>query len=144
MSITHRLFIPPANPFDRSFTRRAHRSRSHTLTPHPTTHTQATRIFDSYLGPEAPKRIELPPGMLAFVQEEVGSGAPNINVFGAAHAWVYRRLKQTWYPAFLLSSTYQSLLEHLKKASRHTGGGHVISQTPTSAPLITTPHSTPH
>ena len=77
--------------------------------------TQATRIYDSYLGPDAPKRIELPAKMLGFVQEEVGGGSPNINVFGAAHAWVYRRLRQTWYPAFLLSSTYQSLLEHLKK-----------------------------
>lgn len=48
----------------------------------------------------------------------MGGGSPNINVFVAAHAWVYCRLKQTWYPAFLLSSTYQSLLEHLKKVRR--------------------------
>lgn len=84
--------------------------------------TQATRIHDSYLGPDAPKRIGLPERMRAFIQEEVGGGggggAPNINVFGAAHAWVYRRLKQTWYPAFLLSSTYQALLEHLKKVGK--------------------------
>ena len=77
--------------------------------------TQATRIHNSYLGEDAPKRIDLPTGMQAFIQEEVAGGAPNINVFGAAHAWVYRRLKQTWYPAFLMSSTYQALLEHLKK-----------------------------
>lgn len=77
--------------------------------------TQATRIHNSYLGADAPKRIDLPTGMQAFIQDEVAGGAPNINVFGAAHAWVYRRLKQTWYPAFLMSSTYQALLEHLKK-----------------------------
>lgn len=85
---------------------------------------QATRIYDSYLGPDAPKRLELPPQILAFIHEEVGGGSPNINIFGAAHTWVYWRLKQTWYPAFLLSSTYQSLLEHLKKV--HKGWGRML------------------
>lgn len=75
--------------------------------------------------------------MLAFVQEEVGGGAPNINVFAAAHAWVHRRLRQTWYPAFLLSATYQSLLEHLKKA-RRVGRGR-ISPTPHHTNPITIP-----
>ncbi len=80
--------------------------------------TQATRIFESYLGTEAPKRIDMPADMLAFAEAEVMAGVPNINVFAAAHAFVYRRLRQTWYPAFLLSSTYQSLLEHLKQNFR--------------------------
>ena len=80
--------------------------------------TQATRIYESYLGPDAPHRIELPPTMLTFLQAEVQASAPNINVFSAAHAFVFRRLRQTWYPAFLLSSTYQSLLEHLKYSYR--------------------------
>lgn len=80
--------------------------------------TQATRIYESYLGPDAPHRIELPPTMLTFLQAEVQTSAPNINVFSAAHAFVFRRLRQTWYPAFLLSSTYQSLLEHLKYSYR--------------------------
>ena len=29
---------------------------------------QATRIYDSYLGPEAPKLVEIPEEMLAFIQ----------------------------------------------------------------------------
>lgn len=80
--------------------------------------TQATRIYESYLGEGAPKRIDVPDVMLTFLEGEITSGAPNINVFAAVHAFVFRRLHQTWYPAFLLSTTYRSLLVHLKNSFR--------------------------